>query len=241
MKVEIIGKGRLGSSLATLLENTGHEVLLRGRERQEATSDLRLLTVPDAAIASLAQDLPIGAPVVHCSGCLNEDVLHPHPERGTLHPLMTFPGPAIHLPDLRNVSATVSGTPLAIARATELAEALGMSPVHLKGDRRLYHAAAVIAGNFSALMLCEAASLLTHTGINYRQAKEMLSPLAVASIMNAERSQQSMTGPASRGDLETLDAHRAAMSSHDLDGLNQIYDILSDRILKQAQEKKLQY
>jgi predicted short-subunit dehydrogenase-like oxidoreductase (DUF2520 family) len=238
MKVEIIGKGRLGRSLAALLENTQHQVVLQGRALQQVSSDLRLLAVPDAMIAIVAEQLPEGPPILHCSGCLDEEVLQPHRERGTFHPLMTFPGPEIHLPNLTNVSATISGTPRAIAAATELAKALRMSPVHLDGDRRLYHTAAVIAGNFSALMLCEAASVLAQTGLDYQQAKEMLVPLAEASIRNAKRSERSMTGPASRGDLDTLDAHRAALAAHDLNGVKAVYDILNDRILGRVKEKK---
>jgi len=231
MKVEIIGAGRLGRSLAILLEDTPHQVQLRGREPLNHDADLRVIAVPDSSIRSVAHALPTGAPVLHCSGCLDEDVLSPHQERGTFHPLMTFPGPEIHLPDLTGVSATISGTPPALALATELATSLGMEPVHLQGDRRLYHAAAVIAGNFSALLLCEAASVLSRTGIDHLQAKAMLAPLAQASIANAQGSPQAMTGPASRGDLDILKAHRSAFAANQLNAVQQIYDILSDRIL----------
>ena len=80
--------------------------------------------------------------------------------------------------------------------------------------------------------------MLARAGIEYQQAKEMLSPLAQVSIANAARSSDAMTGPASRGDLSILDAHRAALGDHDLAGLQQVYDILSDRIIEQASENK---
>jgi predicted short-subunit dehydrogenase-like oxidoreductase (DUF2520 family) len=238
MKVEIIGAGRLGRSLAALLQDTPHEAHLSGRERRDLHVDLRVIAVPDSSIQSVAESLPHGPPVLHCSGCLDEDVLAPHEERGTFHPLMTFPGPEIRLPNLTGVSATISGAPKALALAAELATALGMTPVHLRGDRRLYHAAAVIAGNFSTLMLCEAAAVLARTGIDYERAKQMLGPLAQASIMHAQGSAQAMTGPASRGDLEILEAHRAAFEAHDLSAVQHLYDILSDRILLQASGAK---
>ena len=106
-----------------------------------------------------------------------------------------------------------------------------MQPVELHGDRRLYHAAAVIAGSFSALMLKEGATVLARAGFPDEQAKAMLAPLAIASLRNMVRTDNAMTGPASRGDERTIASHRDALNEHDLvDGVMTVYDILSAQI-----------
>jgi predicted short-subunit dehydrogenase-like oxidoreductase (DUF2520 family) len=93
-----------------------------------------------------AQIQPGGAtPVLHASGALSHDVLRPHRPAGSLHPLQSFPGPDVATPPLEGVAAAVAGDLEAVLVARRLAEALGMAPFTVSGDRRAYHAAAVIA------------------------------------------------------------------------------------------------
>jgi predicted short-subunit dehydrogenase-like oxidoreductase (DUF2520 family) len=112
-----------------------------------------------------------------------------------------------------------------------------MNPVVFEGDRRLYHAAAVVAGNFSALMLVEGATILAKAGFDYDSAKAMLAPLAQASIQNALQTDIAMTGPASRGDSITISEHKAALSIEGLEQTKAVYTILSERISRRQSNK----
>lgn len=229
MRIGIVGPGRLGRSLAALLRDRGHQVDLRGRGAPPA-GDVLLLTVPDAAIADAAAAIPPGPIVLHCSGAAGVDVLRPHRRAGSLHPLMTFPGPEIGLPDLAGVAAAVSGDPEAIAAARRIAEALGLEPFEVTGDRRLYHAAAVMAGNFATVLLADAATVLSKSGVEASDAARLLVPLAIASLRNAVPDPAAaLTGPAVRGDEATLQAHRDALQEAGLDYLLDSYNLLTRR------------
>src|ERR1019366_5136030 len=103
----------------------------------------------DAALAPLAAGLTPGPVVGHYSGALSLDVLAPHVERFSLHPLMSLTaesGPQ----QLIGAGAAIAGSsPRALAIAGGLAARAGLEPFRLADeDRALYHAAASIASNF---------------------------------------------------------------------------------------------
>jgi predicted short-subunit dehydrogenase-like oxidoreductase (DUF2520 family) len=231
MRVAIIGPGRLGRSLRVLLERAGVEVVLCGRgDPVPEAVDARLLTVPDAALAEVAASLPPGAPLLHCSGAAEVAVLRPHHPAGSLHPLMTFPGPEVALPELDGVPAALAGDPEAVRIGAAIAGALGMAPLHVPGDRRLYHAAAVIAGNFATVLLADAARVLVAAGVPAERAPGVLAPLALRSLRNAAADPaRALTGPVARGDRTTLDAHRAALAEAGLDEVLAVYELMVER------------
>lgn len=229
LQIGIIGPGRLGRSLHVLWQRAGHDATLVGREAPPP-ADVWVLTVPDHTVASRAAELPAGTPILHCAGALSHEVLRPHRPVGSFHPLMTFPGPEVQLPDLTGVPAATAGDPEAIALARELAEDLGMDPFDVPGDRRLYHAAAVIAGNLGMVLLADAARVLAAAGVPLADAPKRLIPLAVRSLQNASHSlRSSMTGPVARGEADTLNAHRKAMDEEGLSAIREVYDTLVRR------------
>jgi predicted short-subunit dehydrogenase-like oxidoreductase (DUF2520 family) len=162
------------------------------------------LLVPDRAIAEVARTVPAGGVVLHSSGALGPEALAPHPHAAVIHPIMSFAGNAMPHP----VPATISGSPVAVARARELADSLGWEPFPFDGDRALYHAACVIAGNFGATVFAEACKALTLAGVDAREAAALLGPLARTSLDNAIRlGPSAMTGPLSRGDRAVVERH----------------------------------
>jgi len=225
MRVDIVGRGRLGRSLDVLWRRCGLDVRLLGRGEAPA-GDVTVLAVPDRAVADVARTLP-DLPTLHLSGSLDLACLRHLSERGSLHPLMTFPGPEVALPDLSGVPAAIDGTPRAAGLATELALRLGMRVVHVPGDRRLYHCAAVMAGNFGTTLLGHAAAVLQHAGVAEADAAPMLAPLALQSLRNASAGpREALTGPVARGDLAVIEGHRAALRAHGLTDALQLYDAM---------------
>ncbi len=238
MHVALVGAGRLGRSLALLWSRAHHHTTLCGRGVPiPASADVIMLTVPDRSLPELARQLAGDErPVLHCSGARDLEVLEPIRRRGGLHPLMTFPGPEVALPELEGVPAAIAGSDAQVLElARDLALALGMRPVVVPGDRRLYHAAAVIAGNFSTVLLGIAARVLTGAGVPADEAPAMLVPLALTSLRNASIDPAAaLTGPVARGDEVILAAHRQAMSEYGME------DLLSwfDEMVVQAKELK---
>lgn len=221
----IVGPGRLGGALRLALAARGVAVTLVGRLEAPPPCPITLLTVPDRAIAEVARTVPPGGVLLHCSGATDVEVLRPHRPAGSLHPLMTFPGP--EAPDLRDVPVAIAGDPEALLAAGALARLLGMRPFVVPGDRRLYHAAAVMAGNFSTALLAEASAVLSAAGVPPDQAPGLLAPLALASIRNAALlgPAAALTGPVARGDDAIIRAHQEALEP--LDGAARaVYDTL---------------
>jgi len=189
--------------------------------------------VRDESVAEVAAALPRGPIVLHASGSLGLEVLHPHSPSGSLHLLQSFPGPEVSVPPLAGVPAAVCGHPAAIEAATQIAVSLGLKPVHVPGDRRLYHAAAVIAGNFATTLLGEGAKALQQAGVPEELACEMLAPLALASIRQAasQGPAAALTGPFPRGDAATIEAHLEALQET-LPDLVSLYKELGQRTIR---------
>jgi len=219
----VIGDGRLGRALAQAL---GAGPPLRRGEHAPANAGALILAVPDRAIASLAAGLPLGPPIGHCSGALTLDVLAPHEERFSLHPLMTLT-PNCDPEALRGAGAAVAGsTAGSLALARRLALRAGLEPFAVaEADRALYHAAASIASNFLVTVEAIAERLFAAVGVEHRHA----ATLARASLENWARSgtEHALTGPIARGDTSTVERQRLAIAARAPDVLR-TFDALVD-------------
>ena len=206
----VIGTGRAGSAIAARLRERGVEV------RPDA--ELRLLCVPDRAIAGVAQSIEPGPWVAHVSGGTPLAALAPHERRFSVHPLQTLTtrrGPE----QLDGAGAAVTAeTPEASERAFWLAQALGLQPFALADDRRaLYHAGAAMASNFLVTLYRAAEQLFVDAGA----PPEALLPLMRRTIDNNFE----LTGPIARGDGETVERHLAAL---DGSGVERLYTALAE-------------
>jgi len=212
-KLVIVGPGRLGRSAAQLLSARGVPFTLVGRGEAIPAAPLTWLTVPDSAIEEAALAVPHGQVVLHASGATGVAPLRRHRAAGSLHPLMTFPGPELAMPT-GMIPAAVAGDEDAIDAATALADDLGFTPFTVTGDRALYHASAVLAGNFATVLLGEASRVLATAGVPEEEAPALLAPLALASIRNAAAvgPGAALTGPVARDDEDIIDKHLAALA-----------------------------
>jgi predicted short-subunit dehydrogenase-like oxidoreductase (DUF2520 family) len=198
-RVQVVGLGRLGSAVSARLAERG--VLAHG---PDAGADLVLLCVPDRVIHDVAEGLPAGPWVAHMSGAVPLSALALHPRRFGLHPLQTFRrggGPE----QLDGASAAVTGeSDDARQRGRWLAECLRLRPFDLDESKRvLYHAGATMASNFLVTLFRASRQLVEAAGA----PAEGLLPLMRQTIDNGFE----LTGPISRGDWATVEAHLAAI------------------------------
>lgn len=228
MEIAILGMGRLGRTVALLLEGTGAHVHRWHRGRPLPASPLAWITVSDEAVAEVAACVPPPTVVLHASARLDLSVLDPHPHAGSLHPAQTFPGPEVAVPTLEGVPAAVDGRGEGLEAARAVAKRLGLHPVRVSGDRRLYHAACVTAGNYSTALLEVARRLAVRAGVPPERALEMLAPLARASLENTVEHgpRAALTGPFSRGDEAAIRAHREALARQP-SSLREVYESLA--------------
>jgi predicted short-subunit dehydrogenase-like oxidoreductase (DUF2520 family) len=204
--VHIIGTGRAGGAIRARLVEWGLHVT-DGRFPDPA-AELVLLCVPDAVIAEVAAAVPIGPWVAHVSGATHLSALDPHASRFSVHPLQTLTrerGPE----QLDGAWGAISGeTDKALARARWLAVTLGLRAFEVAdADRTLYHAAAVIGGNFVVTLHDVAVRLLADVGA----PEEAIVPLMTRTIENRFE----LTGPIARGDWTTVEAHLEALAERD--------------------------
>ena len=210
--VSVVGRGRVGSAAAARLREAGVPVVEDGA--------LRLLCVPDGAIAGAAAAIAPGPWVAHVSGATELAALTAHVHRFSVHPLQTFTrsgDPA----QFDGAWAAVSGeNDAALARARWLAERLGLRPFELDDGRRaLYHAGAAIASNYLVTLHRAASRLLREAGA----PPEALVPLMRRTIDNRFE----LTGPIARGDWATVDRHLAAIRAGAPE-LEQLYRVLGE-------------
>jgi predicted short-subunit dehydrogenase-like oxidoreductase (DUF2520 family) len=228
----VVGRGRVGGSIARAAKLAGIDVRLVSREEAVEGAGAVLLCVPDDAIAeTCARIAPSSPPLIgHVSGASTLEVLAAATDGGvsafSLHPLQTF----------ADGETAVEGTPAAIAGsddaalavARSLAEALGMRPFEVPEESRAaYHAAAAMASNLLVALEESAAEVLDRLGIE--DARELLAPLVLRTAANwAERGPAALTGPIARGDRDTVQRHRVALAETAPE-LVRIYDVLAMR------------
>jgi predicted short-subunit dehydrogenase-like oxidoreductase (DUF2520 family) len=217
--VNVIGSGRVGSAVAAKLRERGVAV-------REDGAELALLCVPDSAIAEVAAGVAPGPWVAHVSGATPLAALAPHVRRFSVHPLQTFTR-ARGAEQLDGAWAAVTAeTDEAHDAGVALAELLGLRPFTLRDDARtLYHAGAVFGSNYIVTLQRAAALLFEAAGA----PPEALEPLMRRTIENGFE----LTGPISRGDWSTVDAHKAAIHEHRPE-LDHLYDTLAGATLALA-------
>jgi len=237
-RIAFIGAGIVGTALAVCLKRNGYSVsavtdidqpsaerlagLIDGcavfAESQDAVdgADLVFVTTPDDAIAPAVDGLSWrrDQSVVHCSGAASRDILgaaeRAGAQTGSFHPLQSFA-------DLNQALKNLPGSTFAIEADGELLETLkvmtedlGGRWLELKpGDKALYHAAAVFAGNYLSTVVKVAVDLWQVLGFSAEEALDMLLPLARGTIGNlaAAGLPDGLTGPVARGDVGTIERH----------------------------------
>ena len=194
--VTVIGAGRAGTAIAARLRERGVSVGDDGK--------LRLLCVPDRAIADVARSVGPGPWVAHVSGATPLSELAPHTRRFSVHPLQTlvkWRGPE----QLDGAFGAVTAeTDDARERGWWLAHTLGLQPFDLADEGRvLYHAGAMFASGYLVGLHRAAVALFELAGA----PPDGLLPLIRRTMENGFE----LTGPISRGDWETMEAHLQAI------------------------------
>jgi predicted short-subunit dehydrogenase-like oxidoreductase (DUF2520 family) len=182
-----------------------------------AAADLVLVTVPDDQLPGLVDGLGAvdawrpGQLVAHTSGRFGISVLSPAQRAGAvplaLHPVMTFTGTSIDVDRLAGAFFGVTAPPAFLPVADALVLEMEAEPVHIdEGARPLYHAALAHAANHLVTLMTSSADLLEAAGVH--EPRRLLRPLVTAALDNALRlGDQALTGPAMRGDAETVARH----------------------------------
>jgi predicted short-subunit dehydrogenase-like oxidoreductase (DUF2520 family) len=164
--------------------------------------------VPDDAIGDVASRITpdVKRVVAHVAGSLTLAVLAPHPRVGSMHPLMVLPSGELGAQRLFGATYCVQGDEVLV----DVVRSLDGRVITLRDDQRTaYHATAAVAANHLVALMGHVGQLAASAGLSL----EDFLPLAQQALADvvAVGPHAALTGPASRGDMATIDAHLAAI------------------------------
>ena len=256
MKVVVVGSGNVAESLAQAIAEAEELVLVqvfarneeRGRRVAElahsewsntslADADLYLISVSDNAISECAKLLhtPKNAVVAHTAGCCPMDTLAPHQHRAVFYPFQTFSvGRKV---DFTKGYIFVEGaTEHALEVVEKVAHALTDKVLPADSARRaVVHLAGVFACNFANAMYANAAEVLAREGLPFDIVAPVIDETA-KKVIELQNPTLSQTGPARRGDSETIKRHRKMLADESYK--REIYDKISEDIWERAKTSK---
>lgn len=226
--------------LAKALRANGSQTVSTDSIGQLRTASLVVMAVTDDAIEQVVEEMAeafapfrdSGLPaVVHTSGATPLSVLRPLSELGcrcgVMYPLMTLN---------RNKNIDFKDVPLLLeADSPELEQVLDRIADDLGGEHYFYssqdrlkmHVAAVFTTNFVNYLLGLAFPIVQHD-------HPLLIPSTIEAVRNAflHTPDSTLTGPARRGDMETVRKHLELLRSMGLKEQEEIYRLFTDKILK---------
>ena len=160
-----------------------------------------------------------GATVVHCAGVYDASILAPARDRkarvAALHPLQTFASAEAAVRAMKGTCFTFDGDPEAAPVAEKIVDALGGRMVRIAPESRpLYHAASCVLSNYMVAVADLGLIMLELSGMDKAEAARAARPLLRGTLENIEKMgiPAALTGPISRGDVETVTRHLAALA-----------------------------
>lgn len=245
MKITLIGGGKLGKQfyrrLVDLAEIELVQWMVRSAEINKTSdgvpvvnqvkelkqADLYFIAVSDAAIASIANALPIEAFVAHCAGGVSLNVFK-QKRAGVFYPLQSFSeGRTI---DFSSVTFGLEAKQVKeLTSLQQLAVYFGAQYVTMDSKQRdQLHLAAVLVNNFTNHLFTEAAVLCEQNDLSFN----LLKPLIQETVNKLETlsPKAAQTGPAVRNDQETITKHLKSIHNPKL---KEIYQVLTSAIQQQ--------
>ncbi len=209
MRIGIVGRGKLGSALEKALSKAGHEVVM-----DVLTSELIILCVPDDAIADVSRTYP-DFPMVHTSGANPASVIHGNGPKASMHPIQTVKSGA-QAEVFEGIVMSLEGDEELLKKVARLVTDVGATPLFVTPNQKTaIHTAAVIVSNFTIALHMVADRVLRDAGLNATSA-DLFEKLTDQTISNLREvgALDARTGPALRGDIETMRKHLALLEGH---------------------------
>ena len=254
-KVVILGAGRLAASLSVAIRKKGYDIVevynrtetpgkvlarkLKARyvpepEMLTKDADLYILAVSDRAIPEVLSRLKCGNMlVVHTSGSAGMNVIKSSSTRyGVIYPPQTFT--MKRLVNFRSVPLCIEGSSAEVEEHLHsFAASLSGQVFRINSDqRKILHLAAVFANNFTNFMYVIAHDLLTEKGMDTGMLEPIIRLTAAGTAAGNVAAMQ--TGPAIRGDMDTIREHLALLSGHP--DYKEIYELISKRIIQMGKK-----
>jgi predicted short-subunit dehydrogenase-like oxidoreductase (DUF2520 family) len=203
-----------------------------------------LIAVSDDAISEVGETLVTSGMrkgmVLHTCGSVGPEALdmlmRVGVSCGVIHPLQTVSSPEQGIESLKGVAVGLSGDGMAIAWAEEIVKLLKGYIVRIESQAMpIYHASAVLASNAIVAFIDAATVLLSHVGLDRKEAILAISQISRTSLNNTLRSgpTSALTGPVARGDAGTIERQALAMQKVE-PGVTRLYLAVNNYLLDVA-------
>ncbi|MBN2373611.1 DUF2520 domain-containing protein [bacterium] len=212
-------------------------------------ADITLITTPDGEIGRVCGQIAAkgyfrqGSVVAHCSGAHPSSILVTASDAGchtgSIHPLQSCATQELAIKAIPSSYFCIEGSEYARDELKGLALAIGGRILEIAtADKPLYHAGAAVASNFLVAVINFALTLYENIGIDRQKGVQALAPLFEGTINNIKSVgiPEALTGPIMRGDLETVEAHLAALKEK-MPGYIGLYCALGHETVKVALAK----
>jgi predicted short-subunit dehydrogenase-like oxidoreductase (DUF2520 family) len=189
-----------------------------------------LLTTADAAIEPVARALAArgadwrGKVVLHTCGSLPSSVLESLARRGaaigSMHPFQPIPDPSTGIQNLPGCYWAVEGAAPARALGERMVRLLDGTPFPIRPTRKaLYHASGIMVCPALLGLLSQSERLLELAGVPAKIARPMLVRSVSQTVANFAKlgAPRALTGPAVRGDWQTVRRHLNALRRYSPD------------------------
>jgi len=210
-------------------------------------AEVLFITTTDDAIEAVAErvsQMPRAEnliAVVHTSGATPASVLSCFKSRdvdfASIHPVMSFSGEIEDTDRLAGCALCIeAGTEAGVEIAAKLCERLGGEVVKLAGDAKVaHHLACVLASNFAVVLMDKGRRVHEKAGVGREASLAMLGRLVRAAVENTRLHgpEAALTGPFSRGDVETVASH-VRWLTRDMPELLEIYATLGRKTVQLA-------
>jgi predicted short-subunit dehydrogenase-like oxidoreductase (DUF2520 family) len=267
-KLHVVGAGRVGTTLCRLWhaqrvfevgqvinqtpQSTLEAIRLIGAGKSAGTvadlraADIWMLSVPDAVLASIAQNLadrpPMREPgiVFHCSGAYSSALLAPLRALGwstaSVHCILSFASVPAAVQQFPGTACALEGDVEALAVLRPAMQAIGANCFDIAAaDKVLYHAAAVFATNFIPVLQSVAEAAWRSSGVPQPVVEQLRATLLRNAAENITRlgPEGALTGPAARGDVDAIARQSAVVRAWNGEAAD-AYEALSALALRMA-------
>lgn len=234
MRIVIIGTGNVAHVLGRKIQDAGHDILqVAGRNEPAAVTlaamfncpftvnwdyinlqaDLYIVAISDAALENISTQLQLGKKlVVHTAGAVSKNVLKDvSTNYGVLYPLQSIRKERITIPAIPFLTDANTADDLTLIKdfAATLSDKV---EVATDLERKKMHLAAVLVNNFTNHLYTLAADYCKKESIDFG----MLFPLIKETADRIDNISPVIvqTGPAARGDKNTIKMHLQLLSTY---------------------------
>ncbi|TDS20838.1 putative short-subunit dehydrogenase-like oxidoreductase (DUF2520 family) [Maribacter caenipelagi] len=210
------------------------DALISTEFTSDITADVYILAISDDAISTVAEYFKdVDGLLVHTSGATSVKALKSVLRPGIFYPLQTFTkGKIISFDDIPMCVEATNENDLNLLK--QLGNALSNTVVEINSEqRKALHIAAVFVNNFTNYMYTMGSDICVEHNLDF----SLLQPLIkeTAAKLDALTPLQAQTGPAKRGDQQTLHNHLQIIKDKHQ---RELYTLLSNAI-KEKHGKEL--